>query len=85
MKHPKIAEVAVFAMYDEKRGEIPAAAIVLKPNTNANSEEIIEFCKDKIASYKIPKHIIFLKELPKMNNWKVLRRVLREKYGGFPS
>ena len=85
MKHPKIAEVAVFAMYDKKRGEIPAAAVVLKPNVSANSEEIIEFCKDKLASYKIPKHIIFLKELPKMNNWKILRRVLREKYGGFPS
>ncbi|MEM4706964.1 MAG: class I adenylate-forming enzyme family protein, partial [Candidatus Methanomethylicaceae archaeon] len=85
LKHPKVAEVAVFSKYDERRGEVPAAAIVLKSGENATSEEIIEFCKDKIANYKIPKYIIFLNELPKMNAWKILRRVLREKYGGFPN
>lgn len=85
IKHPKVAEVAVFGKYDERRGEVPAAAIVLKPGEKASPEEIIEFCKDKIASYKVPKHILFLSELPKMNAWKVLRRVLREKYGGFPN
>lgn len=85
LKHPKVAEVAVFGRYDERRGEVPAAAVVLKPGERASPEEIIDFCKDRIANYKIPRYIVFLEELPKMSGWKVLRRVLKEKYGGFPS
>ncbi|MEM2534624.1 MAG: class I adenylate-forming enzyme family protein [Candidatus Nezhaarchaeales archaeon] len=84
LKHPKVAEVAVFSKYDERRGEIPAAAVVLKPGVKATSEEIIEFCKERMASYKVPRYIIFLDSLPKMGGWKILYRELREKYGGFP-
>jgi len=84
LKHPKVAEAAVFAKYDEKRGEVPAAAIVLKPGALATPEEIIEFCKERMAGYKVPRYVIFLESLPKMSGWKVLYRELREKYGGFP-
>ncbi|MEM2213326.1 MAG: class I adenylate-forming enzyme family protein [Candidatus Nezhaarchaeales archaeon] len=84
VKHPKVSEAAVFARYDEKRGEIPVAAVVLKPGEEATEEEIIKFCEEKLASYKIPKAVIFLDNLPKMCGWKILHRVLREKYGGFP-
>ncbi|MCX8170033.1 MAG: AMP-binding protein, partial [Candidatus Methanomethyliaceae archaeon] len=84
LKHPKIAEAAVFSRYDERRGEIPAVAIVLKPGEKASPEEIIEFCRGRLAGYKVPRYVIFLDELPKMNAWKILRRLLREKYGGFP-
>jgi len=84
VKHPKIAEAAVFAKYDERRGEVPAAAIVLKPGAKATPQEIIDFCRERMASYKVPRHIIFLDSLPKMGGWKVLHRVLRERYGGFP-
>ena len=84
LKHPKIAEAAVFAKYDERRGEVPAAAIVLKPGERATPEEIMEFCKERMVSYKVPRHIVFLDSLPKMSGWKVLRRALREQYGGFP-
>ncbi|RLF15242.1 MAG: acyl-CoA synthetase [Thermoprotei archaeon] len=84
VKHPKVAEAAVFARYDERRGEIPVAAVVLKPGETATKEEIIEFCKERLASYKVPRDVIFLDSLPKMAGWKVLHRVLREKYGGFP-
>jgi len=84
LKHPKVAEAAVFAKYDEKRGEVPAAAIVLKPGVQATAEEIIEFCREKMADYKVPRHVIFLGSLPKMGGWKVLYRELRERYGGFP-
>ncbi|MEM4699712.1 MAG: class I adenylate-forming enzyme family protein [Candidatus Nezhaarchaeales archaeon] len=84
VKHPKVSEAAVFAKYDEVRGEVPAAAVVLKPGEKATEEEIIEFCKERLASYKVPRVVIFVNELPKMAGWKVLHRVLREKYGGFP-
>lgn len=84
MRHPKIAEAAVFAKYDEIRGEIPAAAIVLKRGDQATAEEILSFCRERMAGFKVPRHIIFLDELPKMGGWKIMRRTLREVYGGFP-
>jgi long-chain acyl-CoA synthetase len=84
LKHPKIAEAAIFPRYDERRGEVPAAAVVLKPGEQATEEEIIKFCEEKLAGYKVPRSVIFLDSLPKIGGWKVLRRVLREKYGGFP-
>lgn len=83
VKHPKVAEAAVFAKYDERRGEVPAAAIVLKPGVEASPQEIIDFCKERMASYKVPRYVVFLDDLPKMGGWKVLYRALREKYGGF--
>jgi len=84
MKHPKIAEAAVFAKYDEVKGEVPAAAIVLKPGAETTPEEIADFCRGKMASYKVPRQIFFVESLPKMSGWKILRRLLRERYGGFP-
>lgn len=85
LKHPKVSEAAVFAKYDERRGEVPAAAIVLKPGVQATAEEIINFCKERMAGYKVPRYVIFLESLPKVGGWKILYRVLREKYGGFPA
>jgi long-chain acyl-CoA synthetase len=84
LKHPKVAEAAIFPRYDEKRGEVPVAAVVLKPGEKATEEEIIKFCEERLAGYKVPRSVLFLDSLPKMGGWKVLHRVLREKYGGFP-
>jgi len=83
-KHPKVSEAAVFAKYDEVKGEVPAAAVVLRPGAEATAEEIVEYCRRRMAGYKVPRQIFFLESLPKMGEWKVLRRVLRERYGGFP-
>ncbi|MFP3308569.1 MAG: class I adenylate-forming enzyme family protein [Nitrososphaeria archaeon] len=85
LQNPKILEAAVFARYDERRGEVPVAAIVLKPGERATKEEILEWARQHMASYKVPRDIVFLEELPKMGGWKILRRVLREKFGNFPS
>ncbi len=85
LHHPKIADVAVFARYDERRGEIPAAAVVLKPGEKADEEDIISFARERLADYKVPRAIVFVDSIPRMGGWKTLRRVLREKYGGFPS
>lgn len=84
LHHPKIADVAVFAKYDERRGEIPAAAVVLKQGEKATEEEIIAFARERLADYKVPRAIVFVDSIPRMGGWKTLRRVLREKYGGFP-
>jgi long-chain acyl-CoA synthetase len=78
---PEVKEAAVFGIPDEKWGELVAAAIVLRPGTTLSAEELMQYCKSRIASYKVPRHIDFLTdELPKSGSGKILKRVLREKY-----
>jgi long-chain acyl-CoA synthetase len=78
MSHAKVCEAAVVGIPDELRGEKVIAYIVLKEGETATPEEIIRYCRDNLAKYKIPKQIIFKKELPKSLVGKVLRRVLRQ-------
>jgi long-chain acyl-CoA synthetase len=78
---PEVKEAAVFGIPDEKWGELVAAAVVLRPGTNFSAEELKQYCKTRIASYKVPRHIEFMtEELPKSGTGKILKRVLREKY-----
>ena len=78
---PEVEEAAVFGIPDVKWGELVAAAIVLRPGTTLSAEELMQYCKRRIASYKVPRHIDFLTgELPKSGSGKILKRVLREKY-----
>jgi long-chain acyl-CoA synthetase len=78
---PEVKEAAVFGIPDEKWGELVAAAIVLRPGTNLPAEAVKQYCKTRIASYKVPRHIEFMtEELPKSGSGKILKRVLREKY-----
>jgi long-chain acyl-CoA synthetase len=78
---PEVKEAAVFGIPDEKWGELVAAAVVLRPGANLSAEELKQYCKTRIASYKVPRHIEFMtEELPKSGSGKILKRVLREKY-----
>ncbi|NOT64326.1 MAG: long-chain fatty acid--CoA ligase [Acidobacteria bacterium] len=77
--HPAIKECAVIGVPDEYRGEAVKAFVVCKENATTTKEDIIEFCKDQLAKYKLPTHIEFLTALPKSAVGKVLRRELREK------
>ncbi len=76
--HPKIMEATVAGIRDPYRGETLKAYIVLKEGESMTEEEVIEFCKSKLAAYKVPKLVEFRAELPKTMVGKVLRRVLRE-------
>jgi long-chain acyl-CoA synthetase len=76
--HPKVAEAVLVGVPDEYRGETAKAFIVLKPGQQATAEEIITFCKERLASYKAPKLVEFRTELPKTMIGKVLRRALRD-------
>jgi long-chain acyl-CoA synthetase len=76
--HPAIQEVAVFGAPDPIRGETVHAAIVLKENTTATQEEIIEFCRKNMAAYKVPRKVDFVGQLPKSATGKILKRVLRK-------
>ncbi len=80
-KHPKILECAVIGVHDEEWGESPKAVVVLNEGEELTEEEVIEFCKSHLASYKKPKSVDFVDALPRNPTGKVLKRVLREKYG----
>ena len=79
-KHPAVLEVAVVGVPDEKWGEAVKAVVVLKPGKEVDEKELIDFCKQHIASYKVPKSIDFVDELPKSGAGKILKRVIRDKY-----
>jgi len=75
--HPDIIEAACIGVPDKKTGEA-VKLFVVKSNPSLNEKEIITYCKENLAAYKIPKQIEFINELPKTNVGKVLRRKLRE-------
>ncbi len=78
-QHPKILESAVVGVPDEYWGERVQALVVLREGATCSEEEIVEFCRSRLASYKKPPGVRFLPELPKNAVGKVLKYVLREK------
>lgn len=77
-EHPKIQEATVAGVPDPYRGETVKAYIVLKEGQTATDQEIIAYCKEKLAPYKVPKKVEFRPELPKTMVGKILKRVLVE-------
>jgi long-chain acyl-CoA synthetase len=73
-EHPAIAEVAVVGVPDDKMGEEVGAAIVLKKGEDASADDIKSYVKEQVASYKYPRKIWFVDELPKGPTGKILKR-----------
>src|SRR5882724_10269004 len=76
-EHPKVQEAVVIGVPDEYRGETVKAFVVLKERTAATDEEIIAFCRERLAPYKVPRQVEFRDSLPKSGVGKYLRRELR--------
>lgn len=76
-KHPSVQAAAVVAKPDDKWGETPCAFIELKPGKDATKDEIITWCKEHLAGYKVPRHVVFT-ELPKTSTGKIQKFKLRE-------
>jgi long-chain acyl-CoA synthetase len=76
-EHPKVREAGVIGVPDEYRGETVKAFIVLKEGETATEEEIIEFCRERMAAYRVPRIVEFRDDLPKSMVGKVLRREWR--------
>jgi fatty-acyl-CoA synthase len=77
--HPKIFDVGIVGVPDEKWGEVGKAFIVLKPGETMGSDEVFEFLKGKVAKYKIPKYVEFIEELPMTASGKIQKFILKEK------
>ena len=76
-QHPKIADAVAVGIKDDYRGETVKAFVVLKPGETATAQDIIGFCREKLAAYKAPRMVEFRADLPKSAVGKVLRKVLR--------
>ena len=75
--HPAVQAVSVVAKEDDKWGETPCAFVELKPGKTATADELIAHCRQHVAHYKAPRHVVF-EELPKTSTGKVQKYVLRE-------
>ncbi len=75
--HPAVKLAQVVGLPDEKYGEVPVAFVELVPGATTTEAEMIEFCRDEIASFKIPRHVRFVQDWP-MGATKILKSVLRE-------
>ncbi|MCM8780717.1 MAG: long-chain fatty acid--CoA ligase [Candidatus Omnitrophica bacterium] len=75
-QNPKIKEAAVIGVPDEHRGEAPKGFVVLKENATATEREILQYLRERLASYKVPRSIEFRDSLPKNTTGKILKRIL---------
>jgi len=78
VKHPAVLECAIVSMPHEKWGEVPKAFVSLRPGAEVTEQQLIEFCRERLAHFKCPKSIEF-GELPKTSTGKIQKFVLREK------
>jgi fatty-acyl-CoA synthase len=78
--HPAVLESAVVAAPDDKRGEVPVAIVVLKPDTAATARELRAWCRARLAPHKVPREVHFHDALPKGGTGKILKAQLREPF-----
>jgi fatty-acyl-CoA synthase len=79
-EHPAVLESAVIGIPDDFWGEVPAAIVAFRPGKSATAEELTDFCRRRLASFKVPKRFDFMELLPKGGTGKILKRSLREPY-----
>jgi long-chain acyl-CoA synthetase len=80
-QHADIREVAVYGLPDPVKGEKVAIAAVLREGAELTAEGLIQYCRDRLAVYKAPEFVQFVRELPKSATGKILKRVLRDQGG----
>jgi fatty-acyl-CoA synthase len=79
-EHPEVQEVAIFGVPDPRWIEAVAAAVVVREGGSVGPDEVIAFCRERLAGYKAPKHVVMVDELPKNASGKIVKRDLRERF-----
>ena len=82
IKHEKVKEVGVIGVPDAVRGQFIKAFVVLEEEGSAGKKELLEFCRQNLPPFKVPKSIVFRDEIPRNPAGKLIRRVLREEGEG---
>jgi acyl-CoA synthetase (AMP-forming)/AMP-acid ligase II len=77
-RHPDVSEVAVVGRADERLGEVAKAYVIAKHDRQPAEAELIEWCRQRLANFKVPRSVEFVAELPRNASGKVLRRELRD-------
>ena len=81
MAHPDVAEAAVIGVTDEKWGERPLAAVVLKPGASVSAPELREFLQPRVPRWQLPERWAFVPEIPKTSVGKLDKKRMRSDYG----
>ena len=76
--HPAISQVAVIGIEDERMGEVAKAFVILKPNQSLEKDSLVQWSKENMANYKVPREIVFVEELPTNAAGKVMKYLLKE-------
>ncbi len=84
-QHPGVADVAVIGVPDERWGETVTALIVRAPDSGVQEGDLVGFARERLAGYKLPRSVVFIAEMPRSPAGKVLKRVLRDRYGASPA
>jgi fatty-acyl-CoA synthase len=79
-EHPAVLEAAVVGVPDDNWGEVAKALVVLKPGQQASEQELINFCRERMAHFKAPKSVEFVEVLPKTATGKIQKFALHERY-----
>ena len=78
VRFEKVAEAAVIGVADERLGEVGRAYVVLRPGMSTTPDEVIAYCREQLANYKVPRSVVLLESLPRNASGKVVKSVLRE-------
>jgi fatty-acyl-CoA synthase len=83
--HPAVQEVAIFGISDPRWIEAVTAAVVLRSGSGVTEAELVAFCRERLAGFKVPKYVVLVDELPKNASGKLLKRELRDRYATLAS
>jgi len=84
-RHPKVSEAAVIGVPDSRLGEVGQAYVIPRPGADVSPAEIIEFCRERLANFKVPRQVVIVPALPRNAAGKVLKYVLRDEAVASPA